>query len=60
MQLNAQKGQMKAQQSYQENNQRIQRDLIVDAFRNSSESEAASGMPSATGLEGSNETGTVM
>jgi hypothetical protein len=60
MQLNAQKGQMKAQQSYQENNQRIQRDLIVDAFRNSSESEAASGMPSASGLEGSNETGTVM
>ncbi len=60
MQLNSQKGQMKAQQSYQENNQRIQRDLIVDAFRKSGESESSTGMPSATGLQGSDETGAVM
>jgi hypothetical protein len=59
-QLNAQKAQLKSQQADVDNQARVQRDIVREAFRNSSMAEAVQGTPSASGLEGSNDTDTVL
>ena len=58
-QLNTQKAQLKSQQADQDNQARVQRDIVRESFRNSAMSEATQGEPSATGLEGAAETPTV-
>jgi hypothetical protein len=58
-QLNTQKAQLKSQQADQDNQARVQRDIVRESFRNSAMSEATLGEPSAGGLEGSAETDTV-
>jgi hypothetical protein len=58
--LNTQKFQQKQQLEDQANQNRVQRDIVRESFRNSAMSEAVSGEPSAGGLEGSAETGTVV
>jgi hypothetical protein len=57
--LNTQKAQLKSQQADQDNQARVQRDIVRESFRNSAMAEAVTGEPSAGGLEGSAETGTV-
>jgi hypothetical protein len=57
--LNTQKAQLKSAQADQDNQARVNRDIIRESFRNSAMSEAVQGEPSSTGLEGSAETGTV-
>jgi hypothetical protein len=59
MQLNQQKSNLRQQEMDQENQARVQRDIVREAFRNSTMSEAVQGEPSASGLEGANETPTV-
>lgn len=51
-QMSNQKFQEKQQLQNQQTNDRIKRDLVVSAFKSNSESEASSGAPSITGLEG--------
>jgi hypothetical protein len=58
-QLNSQKAQLKSVQADQDNQARVQRDIVRESFRNSAMSEAVTGSPSAGGLEGSAETDTV-
>jgi hypothetical protein len=58
-QLNSQKAQLKSVQADQDNQARVQRDIVRESFRNSAMSEAVTGEPSAGGLEGSAETSTV-
>ena len=58
-QLNTQKAQLKSQQADQDNQARVQRDIVRESFRNSAMAEAVTGEPSAGGLEGSAETDTV-
>lgn len=55
-QMSSQKFQEKSQLQEQQTNDRIKRDLVVSAFKNDSESEASSGTPSITGLEGAQPT----
>jgi hypothetical protein len=57
--LNQQKFQQKQQLEDQANQNRVQRDIVRESFRNSAMSQAVTGEPSAGGLEGSNETATV-
>lgn len=52
-QSNQQKFEQKQALENQAANNRIKRDLVVSAFRNSATSEATQGVPSAGGLEGS-------
>jgi hypothetical protein len=58
-QLNSQKAQLKSQQADQDNQARVNRDIVRESFRNSAMSQAVTGEPSAGGLEGSSETPTV-
>ena len=58
--LNTQKFQQKQQLEDQANQNRVQRDIVRESFRNSAMSEAVTGEPSAGGLEGSAETGSVV
>ena len=58
--LNQQKFKQKQQLEDQANQNRVQRDIVRESFRNSAMSEATQGEPSATGLEGSAEMPTVM
>jgi len=51
-QSNQQKFDQKQQLDDQQTNNRIKRDLIVNAFRQNASSEAAEGTPSPTGVEG--------
>ena len=59
-QLNTQKAQLKSQQADQDNQARVQRDIVRESFRNSAMQEAVTGTPSAGGLEGSAEVPNVM
>ena len=59
-QLNTQKAQLKSQQADQDNQARVQRDIVRESFRNSAMSQAVTGEPSAGGLEGAAETGSVV
>ena len=59
-QLNQQKFQQKQQLEDQANQNRVQRDIVRESFRNTSMSQAVTGEPSAGGLEGSAETGSVV
>jgi len=52
-QNNQQKFQQKAELDQQSADNRIKRDLVVNAFRQNGMSEAAEGVPSASGLQGS-------
>ncbi len=52
MQNSQQKFQQKAQLQEQSANDRIKRDIIVSAFRNTSQNEATEGDPNVTGLSG--------
>lgn len=56
MQLNSQKAVLHQQQLDQTARDRLSRDLVLEAFRNSSQSEATEGIPSAMGLEGAEPT----
>ena len=58
-QSSQQKFQQKQALEDQANQNRVQRDIVRESFRNSAMSQAVSGEPSAGGLEGSAETGTV-
>jgi len=53
--LNQQKFQQKQQLEDQANQNRVQRDIVRESFRNTSMQEAVTGTPSAGGLEGSAE-----
>jgi len=52
-QTNQQKFQQKSALDQQSADNRIKRDLVVNAFRQNGQSEAAEGVPSLTGLQGS-------
>ena len=58
--LNSQKFQQKQQLEDQANQNRVQRDIVRESFRNSAMSEAVQGEPSTGGLQGSAETGNVV
>jgi hypothetical protein len=50
MQLNQQKAQLKSEQAQQDNQGRVERDLVREAFKKSAESEVVEGQPDNTGF----------